>query len=117
MDIYDLLRVLPLTSAAVWFVLAGLQVYRDRIHTWTETFFLFACIFAGLYATWDWLFFTANANDEGFARFTGLMSLSSAIVTSLLLLLLTLAYIDRMPRVHWTFAIVTLAVLLLALAY
>jgi len=117
MDIYDLLRVLPLTSAAVWFVLAGLQVYRDRIHTWTETFFLFACIFAGLYATWDWLFFTANANDEGFARFTGLMSLSSAIVTSLFLLLFTLVYIDRMRRVYWSFAIVTFGVLFLVWAY
>src|SRR2546427_1642628 len=113
MDIYDLLRVLPLTSAAVWFVLAGLQVYRDRIHTWTETFFLFACIFAGLYATWDWLFFTANANDEGFARFTGLMSLSSAIVTSLFLLLFTLVYIDRMRRVYWSFGVVSIVVLLL----
>src|SRR5438132_41075 len=48
MDIYDLLRILPLASAAIWFVLAGLQVYRDRIHTWTETFFLLSCIFAGI---------------------------------------------------------------------
>src|SRR2546428_8143403 len=117
MDIYDLLRVLPLTSAAVWFVLAGLQVYRDRIHTWTETFFLFACIFAGLYATWDWLFFTANANDEGFARFTGLMSLSSAIVTSLFLLLFTLVYIDRMRRVYWSFAVLTVIILIMVWSF
>src|SRR5438034_3341213 len=81
MDIYDLLRVLPLASAATWFVLAGLQVYRDRIHTWTETFFLLSCIFAALYATWDFLFFTAGSIN--FAKFAGLMSTSSAIVTSL----------------------------------
>ena len=80
MDIYDLLRVLPLASAATWFVLAGLQVYRDRIHTWTETFFLLSCIFAALYATWDFLFFTAG--DKEFAKFAALMSTSSAIVTS-----------------------------------
>src|SRR5206468_1463017 len=41
MDIYDLLRVLPLASALTWFILAALQVYRDRIHTWTETLILF----------------------------------------------------------------------------
>src|SRR5467141_2667665 len=85
MDIYDLLRVLPLASAATWFVLAGLQVYRDRIHTWTETFFLLSCIFAALYATWDFLFFTAGG--KGFAEFAGIMSTSSANVTSLFLLL------------------------------
>src|SRR5467141_2755217 len=110
MDIYDLLRVLPLASAAIWFVLAGLQVYRDRIHTWTETFFLLSCIFAALYATWDFLFFTAGG--KGFAEFAGLMSTSSAIVTSLFLLLFTVVYIDRMRRVYWSFGVVTVAVLL-----
>src|SRR5438094_776464 len=88
MDIYDLLRVLPLASALTWFILAALQVYRDRIHTWTETFFLLSCIFAGLYATWDFLFFTAG--DSNFATFAGRMSFSSAIVTSLFLLLFAL---------------------------
>src|SRR2546421_11725385 len=100
MDIYDLLRVLPLASAATWFVLAGLQVYRDRIHTWTEKFFLLSCIFAALYATWDFLFFTAG--DKGFARFAGLMSTSSAIVTSLFLLFFTLVSIDLMRREYWS---------------
>ena len=115
MDIFDLLRVLPLASAAIWFVLAALQVYRDRIHTWTETFFLFACIFAGLYATWDYLFFTAG--DINFARFAGQMSVSSAIVTSLFLLLFTLVYIDRMRRVYWTFGLVTMGVLVLVWSF
>src|SRR5437667_10129856 len=109
MDIYDLLRVLPLASAATWFVLAGLQVYRDRIHTWTETFFLLSCIFAGLYATWDFLFFTAGAPN--FATFAGRMSFSSAIVTSLFLLLFTLVYIARTRRADWAFGILTLAAL------
>src|SRR2546430_6390500 len=109
MDIYDLLRVLPLASAATWFVLAGLQVYRDRIHTWTETFFLLLCLFAAFYATWDFLFFTAGSID--FAKFAGLMSTSSAIVTSLFLLLFTVVYIDRMRRVYWSFGVVAIAVL------
>src|SRR5437764_15003547 len=111
MDIYDLLRVLPLASALTWFILAALQVYRDRIHTWTETFFLLSCIFAGLYATWDFLFFTAG--DSNFATFAGRMSFSSAIVTSLFLLRFTLVYIDRMRRVYWSFGRLRVAVLLL----
>src|SRR5438552_432982 len=109
MDIYDLLRVLPLASAATWFVLAGLQVYHDRFHTWTETFFLLSCIFAALYATWDFLSFTAGSIS--FAKFAGLMSTSSAIVTSLFLLLFTVVYIDRMRRVYWSFGVVAIAVL------
>src|SRR3989440_7984177 len=115
MDIYDLLRVLPLASAATWFVLAALQVYRDRIHTWTETFFLFSCIFAGLYAVWDYLFFTAG--DESFARFAGLVSLSTSIVTAMFLLLFTLVYIDRMRRVYWSLSVITIAILVLVWSF
>jgi hypothetical protein len=111
MDIYDVLRGLPLVSAAVWFSLAGLQVYRDRMHTWTEIFFLLACISAGLYAIWDFLFFTAQS--EAIARFAGLVSLSSAVTTALFLLLFTLVYIDRMRPVYWSFAVVTALILTL----
>src|SRR2546427_12500879 len=53
----DILRFVPILSAGGWFPPAFLQVYRDRWHTWTETFFLFAGFFAGLYAVGDWLFF------------------------------------------------------------
>src|SRR2546430_15503582 len=115
MDIYDLLRVLPLASAATWFVLRALQVYRDRIHPCTETFFLFSCIFAGLYAVWDYLFFTAG--DESFARFAGLVSLSTSIVTAMFLLLFTLVYIDRMRRVYWSLSVVTIAILVLVWSF
>ena len=111
MDIYDVLRGLPLASAAVWFSLAGFQVYRDRFHTWTEIFFLLACVSAGLYAIWDFLFFTART--EAIARFTGLVSLSGAVTTILFLLLFTLVYIDRMRPVYWSFAVITAAILVL----
>jgi hypothetical protein len=110
-DLFDLLKVLPLASAVTWFALAGFQVYRDRIHTWTETFFLFACIFAGLYAVSDWLFFTAET--KGFAQLAAIASLTSVIVTALFLLLFTLVYIDRMRRVYWSFAVVSGGVLIL----
>src|SRR5438132_9399452 len=100
MDIYDLLRVLPLASAATWFVLAGLQVYRDRIHTWTETFFLLSCIFAALYATWDFLFFMAG--DKGPAAFAGLMFTTSTIVTRLFLFFFIFVYIDTLCLYYCT---------------
>jgi hypothetical protein len=104
-DFVDILRALPVASAATWFTLAALQVYRDRYHTWTETFFLFACIFAGLYATFDSLFFWAET--EEIARSAALASFASAIVTSMFLFMFTLVYIDRMRRVYWVFAAVT----------
>lgn len=105
MDIIDVLRILPLASAATWFTLAGLQVYRDRYHTWTETFFLFACIFAGLYATFDSVFFWADTFE--LAWNAALASFASAIVSSMFLFLFTLVYIDRMRRAYWLFAVVT----------
>src|SRR5437773_10984800 len=105
MDIYDLLRVLPLASALTWFILAALQVYRDRIHTWTETFFLLSCIFAGLYATWDFLFFPAGASN--FSTFAGRMGFSSRIGTSLVLLLFPLVYLDLLPPAHWSPGLLT----------
>jgi len=41
------------------------------------------------------------------------MSLSSAVVTALFLLLFTLVYIDRMRRVYWSFAVITVGILVL----
>ena len=78
----EILRHAPLVSAAAWFSLAALQVYRDRWHTWTETFFLFACFFAGMYAVGDWLLFNVEPTippDVGIrnASFAALVSVTS----------------------------------------
>jgi len=108
---FDLLRDLPLVSATAWFALAALQVYRDRIHTWTETFFLAACFFAGFYAVADWLFF--NAMNDTSAFLAALMSLTSVALTVLFLFLFTLVYIGRMKRAYWSFTAVATGMLLL----
>lgn len=105
MDLIDVLRILPLASAVTWFTLAGLQIYRDRYHTWTETFFLFACISAGLYAAFDSVFFWADSVEV--ARNSALASFATAIVASMFLFLFTLVYIDRMRRAYWLFAVAT----------
>lgn len=110
-DFVDVLRALPIASAVTWFTLAALQVYRDRYHTWTETFFLFACVFAGLYATFDSVFFWAAT--EELARSAALAAFASAIVTSMFLFMFTLVYIDRMRRIYWIFAIVTMGTVIL----
>ena len=111
MATFDLLRDLPLVSATAWFALAALQVYRDRIHTWTETFFLAACFFAGFYAVADWLFF--NAMNDTSAFLAALMSLTSVALTVLFLFLFTLVYIGRMKRAYWSFTAVATGMLLL----
>jgi hypothetical protein len=79
--VLEVLRNAPLVSAAAWLLLAALQVYRDRWHTWTETFFLFSCAFAGIYAIGDWLFFNAPPNDPSLAGLYARISLTG--ITSL----------------------------------
>ena len=98
-----LLRQLPLISATVWFGLAAFQVYRDRTHTWTERFFLFACSFASLYALSDWFFF--NAETETSAFFWARGSIGSVILTEFFFLLFTLVYVGRMRRGYWAIAL------------
>src|SRR5437899_10363497 len=94
----DILRFVPILSAGGWFLLAFLQVYRDRWHTWTETFFLFACFFAGLYAIGDWLFFQATQET---ALFAALISFTGLTLATNFFLLFTLVYVDRMRTWYW----------------
>ena len=97
--LYEILRHLPVVAAAAWFTIAGMQARRDRYHTWTEVFFLFACVFAGLYAVGDWLLF--NATDDSGAAFGAVVSLTSINLASLFFLLFTLVYIGKMRPVYW----------------
>src|SRR5207244_339889 len=108
------LKNVPLVSAGAWLVLAALQVYRDRWHTWTETFFLFACFFAGLYAIGDWLFFHAKPEWAGFAALISFTGLTLAVN---FFLLFTLVYVDRMRRSYWALMVVSIAMLLLVFRF
>jgi hypothetical protein len=97
----DVLRFAPIVSAGGWFLLAVLQVYRDRWHTWTEVFFLFSCFFAGLYAVGDWLFFNVRPglpSSEASAHLAAIISMSSLVLTQTFFLLFTQVYLDRMRR-------------------
>lgn len=98
-----LLRQLPLLSATVWFGLVAFQVYRDRTRTWTERFFLLACLFAGLYALSDWFFFNAGTETDAF--FWVKASIGSVILTEFFFLLFTLVYVGRMRQGYWAIAL------------
>lgn len=113
--VLEVLRNVPLVSAAAWLLLAALQVYRDRWHTWTETFFLFCCFFAGLYAIGDWLFFNADPANARLATVYALVSLTGITLAVNFFLLFTLVYVDRMRRLYWIFMLVTGGVLLMVL--
>jgi len=118
----EILRHAPLVSAAAWFSLAALQVYRDRWHTWTETFFLFACFFAGMYAVGDWLLFNVEPTippDVGIrnATFAALVSVTSLSLAVNFFLLFSLVYVDRMRRSYWTFMIVTVGIIFMLWAF
>src|SRR3990172_11046053 len=88
--LHEILRNAPLVAAAAWFSLAVLQVYRDRWHTWTETFFLFSCFFAGSYAIGDWALFNADPTNKGAAIFAALVSLTGLTLAVNFFLLFTL---------------------------
>ena len=109
----DVLRNAPLVSAAAWLLLAALQVYRDRWHTWTETFFLFTCSFAGIYAIADWLFFNAPPSRPDLAGLYARISIGALTLAVNFFLLFTLVYVDRMRRIYWVFMLITGGVLLL----
>lgn len=106
-----LLRNLPAASAATWFLIASFQVYRDRYHTWTEIFFLAACIAAGFYALSDWFFF--NVTDPELAKLAATSSLISVSLMALLFLLFTQVYVSRPKNTYWIFVVVSAAVIVL----
>jgi hypothetical protein len=118
LELLDITRNLPLVTAAVWFVLVGFQVYRDRVHTWTESFFLAGAFFAGLYALSDWFFFNAvfiSENPDLGARLAAIMSFTSLTLTGLFLFLFTLVYVGKMRP--WYYVFVALAVVVLILLW
>jgi hypothetical protein len=112
-DAVEVLRFAPLVAAAAWFSLAALQILRDRWHTWTETFFLFACFFAGLYGIGDWLFFNVVPDPANAPRaaFSALISLTSLTLSTNFFLLFTLVYVDRMRRAYWYLNAISIAIL------
>lgn len=109
-SLVDVLKILPALSAVIWFSLAALQVYRDRIHTWTEAFFLFACFFTGLYALSDLFFFLAP-----FPATAARLSISSLTFSSVFFLLFTQAYVGRIRRIQ--FGLILPPVILLPLIW
>lgn len=113
--VLEVLRNAPLVSAAAWLLLAALQVYRDRWHTWTETFFLFCCAFAGVYAIGDWLFFNAPTGDPTRAVLYARISFAGITLAVNFFLLFTLVYVDRMRRSYWVFMLISGVVLLMIL--
>jgi hypothetical protein len=105
----EVLGELPLVTAGVWFTLAAFQVYRDRVHTWTESFFLAGCIFAGFYAVSDWIFFHAVSLPA--AQLAATTSLSAVVLMGLFLFLFTLVYLGRMRSLYWIFPGITAVVI------
>src|SRR5437867_3264388 len=112
---FEILIEAPLVSAAAWFLLAALQIYRDRLHTWTESFFLFCCFLAGLYAIGDWLLF--HSVSAPYAKLSALVSLTGLTLAVNFFLLFTLVYVDRMRRAYWALIVLSVVMLLLVFRF
>jgi len=107
---FEVLKFAPLASAVAWLTLAALQVYRDRWHTWTETFFLFSCFFAGLYAVGDFLLFISASREA--ALLSTLVSLTGLTLAVNFFLLFTLVYVERVKQSYAVFVAISIAMLL-----
>jgi len=90
----EVLRNLPLVSAALMYAIVAVQILRDRFKTWTESFFLAGFFFAGTYALSDFLFFTAPNYER--AVFAAKLSISSLTLSVLFFLLFTTLFLRRM---------------------
>ncbi len=97
-DLLPLQPYWPLATVAVWWALGIYQVSRDRFRTWTERFFLAACLFTGAYALADVLFFTAASMDS--AQIAAQMGFSFLSVATACIFLFALVFYTRMRRVY-----------------
>ncbi len=116
MELYDLLRLVPLLTAVTWMLAAMLQVVRLRIRTWTERFFVAGLIFFSLYALNDWLFFNiASATDSPLDRaFLVRLAMSYLTLVALFFLLFEKAFHSRTRRMDLLFLVPTFAMLTLS---
>ena len=98
MQLVDFLKLLPLVTSSVWYLIVVAQVYRDRVRTATEAFFLAACFFAGTYALSDYYFF--NASSEVVAANAAMLSLTCLTLTVVFFFLFTQVYLTKMRRLY-----------------
>ena len=82
----------------MWYLIVVAQVYRDRVRTATEAFFLAACFFAGTYALSDYYFF--NASSEVVAANAAMLSLTCLTLTVVFFFLFTQVYLTKMRRLY-----------------
>ena len=98
MELIDFLKLLPLVTSGVWYLIVVAQVYRDRVRTATEAFFLAACFFAGTYALSDYYFF--NASSVAVAANAAMLSLTCLTLTVVFFFLFTQVYLTKMRRLY-----------------
>ncbi len=82
----------PLLSVAVWGILSGYLVFRQRYRTWTERFFLGLCLGTAAYAASDVFFFQQSPAAASTAITTPAVIGASASLASLTVASLFLFY-------------------------
>ncbi len=81
MNLYDLIRTVPLFTALAWLSALLLQVLRLRIRTLTERFFVLGLTFSFLYPLNDWLFMNVSIGEQPAAGALLLARLGMSYVT------------------------------------
>ena len=95
----DVLKQLPLVTAIIWYLVVAYQVYRDRIRTWTEAFFLGACFFCATYALSDFYFFNASSREA--AANAAKLGVSCLTLGVVFFFPFTQAYLTKMRRAYF----------------
>jgi len=96
MDPQDIVRTLPLVTAGLFYAVVAVQVLRNRVRTWTESFFVLFFFLGGTYALCDFLFLRSTSPEEAllFSR-VGESSLTLSVVC---LFLFTQVFFRRMKK-------------------
>ncbi len=101
MELFAVVRVTPLVTAAIWLGLAAYGVARDRYRTWTEVLFLVTCVCVAGYALADVAFFNAAGPSDAEAAL--LVSLIfRTLLASIFLLLAAVLH----SRLEWRLAVI-----------
>ena len=92
----DVLRNLPLFSAVLLYTVVAVQIWRDRVRTWTESFFVFGFFFSATYAFCDFLYF--HSPNEEASMIAAKFANSFLTLSTLFFFLFTAVFLSRMKR-------------------
>lgn len=95
----DVVRNLPLLSAMLLYTIVAVQIWRDRVRTWTESFFVFGFFFLATYTFSDFLYFHSPSREA--SMLAAKLANSFLTISGVLFFLFTTVFLGRMKRKYF----------------